>query len=72
MEAILIEMESLAPLGFSIAGLILLSLATAAICFGYAADEEKRGKRLYWAEWPFNETEEKAETPFEEEYLKAA
>ena len=73
MEGILIEMESLAPAGVYFAGLILLALVASAILFGYTAEEEKRGERLYWAEWPIPGTEGNTETSFSErEYLKAA
>jgi hypothetical protein len=73
MEGILIEMESLAPVGVSFVGLILLALVATAILLGYTSEEEKRGERLYWAEWPIPGTEESSETSFtEREYLKAA
>ena len=73
MEGILIEMESLVPVGVYFAGLILLALVASAILFGYTAEEEKRGERLYWAEWPIPGTEGKTETSFtEREYLRAA
>ena len=73
MEGILIEMESLAPAGVYFAGLILLALVASAILFGYTAEEEKRGERLYWAEWPIPGAEEITKTSFtEREYLKAA
>jgi len=42
MEGILIEMESLVPVGVYFAGLILLALVASAILFGYTAEEEKR------------------------------
>jgi hypothetical protein len=73
MEGILIEMGSVAPVGGFFAGLILLALATAAILLGYTSEEEKRGERLYWAEWPIPGTEGTTETSFtKREYLKAA
>jgi len=73
MEGILIEMESLAPAGVYFAGLILLALVASAILFGYTAEEEKRGERLYWAEWPIPGMEGKTETSStERKYLKAA
>lgn len=73
MEGILIEMESLAPVGVSFVGLILLALVATAILLGYTSEEEKRGERLNWAEWPIPGTEETSETSFtEREYLKAA
>jgi len=73
MEGILIEMESLVPVGVSFAGLIFLALVATAILLGYTSEEEKRGERLYWAEWPIPGTEGKTKTSFSErEYLKAA
>ncbi|MEW6719512.1 MAG: hypothetical protein AB1346_03590 [Thermodesulfobacteriota bacterium] len=74
MEAILIEMESLAPLGVSLAGLVPLALVAAAAFIGYTAEEERSGRRLFWAEWPLPGTEEKTtETRLEErEHLEAA
>jgi hypothetical protein len=72
MEGILIEMESFAPVGVFFAGLILTTLVATAILLGYTAEEEKSGKRLYWAEWPLSGTGETASSVVEREYLKAA
>jgi hypothetical protein len=73
MEGILIEMESIAPVGVFFAGLIFLTLVATAILLGYTAEEEKRGERLYWAEWPIPGTEGTTVTSYkEQEYLKAA
>jgi len=73
MEGILIEMESFAPVGVFFAGVILTVVAATAILLGYTAEEEKRGERLYWAEWPIPGAEEITKTSFtEREYLKAA
>ena len=68
MEGILIEMESFAPVGV-FAGLILLAIASAAILFGYTSEEESKGNRLFWAEWPLPEADEAEE---EEEIRLAA
>ena len=35
--------------------LVLLALVVAGIFFGYMADEERSGRRIYWAEWPLPE-----------------
>ncbi len=51
MEGILIEMVSFAPVGV-FAGLILLAFASVAILLGGTAEEESKGNRLFWAEWP--------------------
>ena len=72
MEGILIEMESFAPVGVFFAGVILTALVATAIVLGYTAEEEKSGKRLYWAEWPLSGTGEPASPDVEREYLKAA
>ena len=73
MEGILIELESLAPVGVFFAGLIYLALVATVILLGYTSEEEKRGERLYWAEWPIPGTEGTTGTSFtEREYLKAA
>ena len=73
MEGILIELESLAPVGVFFAGLIYLALVATVILLGYTSEEEKRGERLYWAEWPIPGTEGKTEaSSTEREYLKAA
>ena len=69
MEGILIEMESFAPVAVFFAGVILTALVATAILLGYTAEEEKSGKRLYWAEWPIPEAEESV---VEEEFRMAA
>lgn len=71
MEGILIGIESIAPVGV-LAGLILLAFASAAILLGYTAEEEGKGRRLFWAEWPLPGTEEPVSPAIEREYLKAA
>ena len=71
MEGILIEMESFATVGV-LAGLILLTFASAAILLGYTAEEESKGNRLFWAEWPLPGTGEPVSPAIEREYLKAA
>ena len=68
MEGILIEMEPFAPVGV-FAGLILLAFTSAAILLGYTAEEESKGNRLFWAEWPLPEADEAEE---EEEIRLAA
>ncbi len=57
MEGILIGTESFAPFGV-IAGLLLLAFASAAVLLGYTAEEESKGNRLFWAEWPLPGSEE--------------
>ena len=72
MEGILIEMESFAPVAVFFAGVILTALVATAILLGYTAEEEKSGKRLYWAEWPVPEKVETASPAGVREYRKAA
>jgi len=50
-------------------GVALLAFVASGVLFGYMAEEEKSGKRLYWAEWPLPE---EGETAVEEEYRMAA
>jgi len=52
--------------------LILLALVAAAILLGYTAEEESKGNRLFWAEWPLPGTGEPVSPAIEREYLKAA
>jgi len=72
MEGILIELESFASVGGFFAGLILTALVAAAILLGYTAEEEKKGNRLFWAEWPLPGSEETVSHIVEPEYRKAA
>jgi hypothetical protein len=72
MEGILIAMESFAPVGVFFAGLILTALVATAILLGYTAEEESKGNRLFWAEWPLPGSEEPTSPAVEREYAKAA
>ncbi|NJD63188.1 MAG: hypothetical protein FIA93_10790 [Deltaproteobacteria bacterium] len=51
-----------------IAEVALFAFATSAVLFGYMSEEEKRGNRLFWAEWPLPE---ESETTAEEIRLAA-
>jgi hypothetical protein len=51
---------------------ILLALVATAILLGYTAEEESKGNRLFWAEWPLPGTGEPVSPAIEREYLKAA
>jgi hypothetical protein len=69
MEGIILELEGLvSPLWF-ITGVSLLAVVAGIVMFGYASDEEKAGRRLYWAEWPIPGSEEPSS---EEEELRLA
>jgi hypothetical protein len=72
MESILIEMESFAPVWVFFAQLILLVLVATAILLGYTAEEESKGNRLFWAEWPLPGSGKPASPAVERESLKAA
>ena len=52
-----------------LAEVALLAFVVSVVLFGYMAEEESKGNRLYWAEWPVPETGETAE---EEKFLLAA
>jgi hypothetical protein len=69
MEGIILSLEALtSPLSF-IGGVSLLAVVVGVVFSGYMAEEEKAGRRFYWAEWPIPGTEE---TSFEEEVLRLA
>ena len=72
MEGILIDMVSFAPVGVFFAGGILLALVATAILLGFTAEEESKGNRLFWAEWPLPGTGEPVSPAIGREYLKAA
>jgi hypothetical protein len=68
MEGILLGIEaSISPWGV-IGGIFLLAIATVSSVFGYAEEEERAGRRLFWAEWPIPESG----PPFLEEGLRMA
>ncbi len=58
MEGAIYEIGATVSGFVSLASFVLLVLAVSGIFFGYMAEEEKSGRRLYWAEWPLPETEE--------------
>lgn len=55
MEAILPELT--VGTGVFLSALSLLVLVVGGILLGHLEDEEKTGKRFYWAEWPLPESE---------------
>jgi len=69
MEGIILEAEVLASPWGIIAGLLLLVIGAVSALFGYMAEEEKAGRRLFWAEWPIPET---GPSPFIEEEFRLA
>ncbi len=58
MEGALYAIEPAVSGFVSLAGFVLLVLSVCGICLGYMAEEEKAGRRLYWAEWPIPESGE--------------
>jgi hypothetical protein len=60
MEGIIVDPDIFTSFAAWIGGAIVLVLVVAGIFFGYMADEERRGRRLPWAEWPLPGTEEPA------------
>jgi hypothetical protein len=69
MEGIILSLEALTFPWSTIGGVSLLAVVVGVVLFGYMAEEEKAGRRFYWAEWPIPGTEE---TSFEEELRLAA
>ncbi len=52
MEGIILDPAVYGSLASAIGVLILLGIVVAIVLFGYMADEERGGRRLFWAEWP--------------------
>ena len=69
MEGIILSLEALTSPWSIIGGVSLLAVVVGVVLFGYLSEEEKAGRRFYWAEWPIPSTEE---TSFEEELRLAA
>jgi hypothetical protein len=71
MEGILLDIETFASPIAVLSGLVLVAVAAYGILLGHMADEEAKGKKVFWAESPFTEIREAA--PKErEKYLEAA
>ena len=69
MEGIVLGTEFIGSVFTYLSGVALLAFVVSVVLFGYMAEEERRGNRLYWAEWPIPET---GETAAEEEIRLAA
>jgi len=69
MEGIALATEFIGSVFAYMGGVALLAFVASGILFGYMAEEERKGNRLFWAEWPLPES---GETVVEEEYLMAA
>ncbi len=69
MEGIALGTEFIGSVFAYLGGIALFAFVAGAVLFGYMAEEERKGNRLYWAEWPIPET---GETATEEEFRLAA
>ena len=69
MEGIALATEFIGSVIVYLGGVALLAFVVSGILFGYMADEERKGNRLFWAEWPLPEADEAEE---EEEIRLAA
>ena len=68
MEGIALATEFIGSVAY-MGGVALLAFVASTILFGYMAEEERKGNRLFWAEWPLPEA---GETAAEEEIRLAA
>lgn len=68
MEGIALATELIGTVAY-LGGVALLAFVASTILFGYMAEEEHKGNRLFWAEWPIPEAEESV---VEEEFRLAA
>ena len=64
MEGILFDIEAFASPVTVLSGLVLLAIGVYGMLLGYMADEEKSGKEIFWAEFPFTDVSV-SETPVE-------
>jgi hypothetical protein len=69
MEGIILELEALVSPWAIIGGISLLAVVARAVAAGYMAEEEKAGRRFFWAEWPIPGCEE---TSIEEKKVRLA
>jgi len=69
MEGIALATEFIGSVIAYLGGVSLLAFVVSGILFGYMAEEESKGNRLFWAEWPLPEAGEAEE---EEEIRLAA
>ena len=61
MEGIALTTEFIGSIIAYLGGVALLAFVVSVILFGYMAEEERKGNRLFWAEWPLSETGEPEE-----------
>jgi len=70
MEGIALGTEFISSVIAYLGGVALLAFVVSVILFGYMADEEASGKRIFWAESPFTDV---SEAPVKSvKYLRAA
>jgi len=60
MEGIALTTEFIGSIFAYLGGVALLAFVVSGILFGYMAEEESKGNRLFWAEWPLPEAGETA------------
>ena len=60
MEGIALTTEFIGSVFAYLGGVALLAFVVSGILFGYMAEEESKGNRLFWAEWPLPEAGETA------------
>jgi hypothetical protein len=60
MEGIALTTEFIGSVFAYLGGVALLAFVVSVVLFGYMAEEESRGNRLFWAEWPLPEVVETA------------
>lgn len=68
MEGIALATEFIGSVAY-LGGVALLAFVASGVLFGYTAEEERKGNRLFWAEWPLPG---EGETAVEEEFRMAA
>jgi len=69
MEGIALTTEFIGSVFAYLGGIVLLAFVVSVVLFGYMAEEESKGNRLFWAEWPLPEA---GETEVEEKIRLAA
>ncbi len=60
MEGIALTTEFIGSIFAYLGGVVLLAFVVSVVLFGYMAEEESKGNRLFWAEWPLPEAGETA------------
>ena len=61
MEGIALAAEFIGSVIAYLGGVALLAFVVSGILLGYTSEEESKGNRLFWAEWPLPETGEAEE-----------